>query len=110
MNVLSDINKLNELKRGAPILMLFGGPDCGVCQVLKPKIMKMIENRFPRISAYYIDCAESPEICAQHRVFSLPVVKVYIEDRLITDLKGSFGIHQLMSRIERSYDFWIEQN
>lgn len=60
------------------------------------------------MNAVYVDCELSPDICAQHSVFSLPAVKAYIEGILIAEDSKSFGIETLVQKIERSYKIWTE--
>jgi thioredoxin-like negative regulator of GroEL len=59
------------------ILMLFGGTNCGVCQAIKPQIEANFSDKFPTLAMVYIDCECTQEICAQHGVFSLPVVQIF---------------------------------
>ena len=86
------------LKSTRAVLLLFGGLQCGVCQVIKPKLECLMEQRYPEIAMVYVDCAESPEICAQHGVFCLPVVKLYIEGRLYLERGRSFSLVELATK------------
>jgi thioredoxin-like negative regulator of GroEL len=58
--------------------------------------------------AVYIDCGKSPGICAQHGIFSLPAVKVYIEGMLVAEDARVFSLHALLQRINKSYALWME--
>ena len=66
-----------------------------VCKSIRPQLKAMLDEHFPKMQSVYVDCETSPEICAQFSVFSLPVVKVFIEDKLIAEEFGSFSISQL---------------
>lgn len=57
------------------VLLLFGAPSCGVCQVLKPQIADLLAREFPQMVLAYIDCEAQGEIAAGYHVFSLPVVE-----------------------------------
>lgn len=59
--------------------------------------------------AVYVDCEKSSEICAQHSIFSLPVVMAYIDGLKIVEMARVFSIDQLMKSIERPYGLWKSQ-
>jgi thioredoxin 1 len=73
---------IEHLKSTQAVLLLFGGRQCGVCQAIKPKLELLMTQQHPEIFVFYVDCVTSPAVCAQHGVFSLPVVQLYIEGRL----------------------------
>jgi thioredoxin-like negative regulator of GroEL len=68
------------------ILILFGGENCGVCQTIKPQINANFSDKFPALTLVYIDCQHAQEICAQHGVFSLPVVQVFFMEKIGVNL------------------------
>lgn len=106
MKKITDINLIKSLASEGALFILFGGTTCGVCKSLRPQLKAMLEQNFPDMQGVYIDCEVSPEICAQYSVFSLPVVKVYIEGMLVAEEAGSFSIKQLIQTLERPYSMW----
>lgn len=106
MKQITDIEKLNSMKNTGALLILFGGEHCGVCQSIKPQISQMLEKNFPEMTSIYIDCEQSPEICAQHSIFTLPVVHAYIDGMKITEFGKSFSLRQLQQAIQRPYEMW----
>ena len=109
METISDPGKLEQMKQVGPLFILFGGEHCSVCHSIRPQLADMLKKHFEEMRGVYIDCEASPEICAQHSVFSLPAVKVYIEGMLVTEDTRAFSLSDLKSRIERPYKIWIEQ-
>jgi len=109
MQHITDIDLLNHMKSSGALFILFGGTHCAVCQNLLPQLSIMLEQQFPDIAAVYVDCEKSPEICAQNSVFTLPVVKTYINGMLIVELGRSFSIKQLAETIKRPYEMWKNQ-
>lgn len=107
MKNTTDIVSIKKLSSAGALFILFGGPACGVCQSLRPQLKAMLEESFPEMQSVYVDCEASPEICAQYSVFSLPVVKVYIEDMLIVEEYGAFSLSQLKNTLERPYSMWL---
>ena len=109
MHTVSDPATLEVMKAEGAVFILFGSKHCEVCQVLRPRLTTKLEKDFPFLRACYIDCEKSPDICAQHEVFSLPAVKVYIEGKLITEDARAFSLGDLMQRVARSYTLWASQ-
>ncbi|MDH5424143.1 MAG: thioredoxin family protein [Gammaproteobacteria bacterium] len=109
MQLITDINLLNDIKSNSAVFILFGGSHCSICQSIRPLLVSMLEQQFPDMTAVYVDCEKSPDICAQHSVFSLPVVQAYIEGMKIAEEVRAFGIKQLAQTIERPYSMWKSQ-
>lgn len=103
METITDIEQLRAQSLEGATFILFGGPACGVCQALKPRLDAMLEEQFPEMQGVYVDCEKSPDICAQHGVFSLPVVKVYIEGMMVVEEAGAFSLQLLAQNMERPY-------
>lgn len=108
MQTLTDTNTLKQMEFNGALLILFGAENCAVCKSLRPKLDSILEQEFPEMHAVYIDCKLSPDICAQHSVFSLPVVKAYIDGMKIAEESGAFSIRQLIQTIHRPYAMWRE--
>lgn len=108
MQPLSDGDLLEQLKSDGVVIILFGGEHCAVCRSLRPQLESILATRFPSMNAAYIDCEKSPDICAQHHVFALPAVSVYIEGKLNIEEARVFSLTELMRRMERTYTLWIE--
>lgn len=106
MQHITDIDLLNQMKSNGALFILFGGAHCSICQSLRPQLTAMIEKQFPDMRAVYVDCEKSPDICAQHSVFSLPVVLAYIDGMKIAEEGRAFSLKQLSQTIERPYDMW----
>ena len=108
MHKITDLEKLVKMKASGAMFILFGGKQCNVCHALRPQLENMLESHYPDVTSAYIDCEVSPEICAQHSVFTLPVVQFYIEGKKITEFSRSFSIEQLRQSMHRSYAMWHE--
>lgn len=106
MQTITDLETLNKMKTSGALFILFGGAHCSVCQSLKPQLSNMLEQQFPQMKSIYIDCEQAPDICAQHSVFTLPVVHAYIEGMKIAEFGRSFSLKQLAESIERPYEMW----
>ena len=106
MQTINDLEKLNEMKTAGPLLIMFGGKNCGVCQVVKPQLSSLLEEQFPNMQAVYVDCHLDSLICAQNSIFTLPVIQVYFEGIKIIEEIKVFSINGLIEKIKRPYDMW----
>jgi thioredoxin-like negative regulator of GroEL len=108
MQNITDLETLETILHEGALFVLFGGAHCNVCQSLRPRLQSMVDRYFPNMQTVYIDCEVSPDICAQHNVFSLPVVKVYIDGMLALEDARAFSLNELITRIERPYTIWCD--
>ncbi len=110
MQTITELDSLEQMKVGGALFILFGGEHCNVCHTLRPQLVSLLDKHFPDMRAVYVDCEVSPEICAQHSVFSLPVVKVYLNGMLIAEDARAFSPIELLQRIERPYAIWKDNS
>ncbi len=110
MHRLSDSVEFDAFIRKEPTaLVYFSSPACGVCHALKPRVAALIVEEFPRLPAAEVDCAASPELAAQHQVFSFPTVVVYFDGREAVRKSRSFSLGELAAEIERPYALLFER-
>ncbi|GGN19889.1 thioredoxin family protein [Shewanella putrefaciens] len=91
------------LVRKAAVLLLFGAPNCGVCQTLKPRIAEMLSQEFPLIQMAYIDCEAQAEIAASHNVFCLPVVECVFYGKTFGRFAKVFSLADIRGALARPY-------
>lgn len=91
------------VKENPAVLAYFSTVECGVCKVLKPKVEEMISREFPEIKLVYVEINQSPEIAAQNRFFTVPVVLVYFEGREFFRKSRNFGVDELQNDLIRPY-------
>lgn len=92
-----------SLSEHQAVLVYFSTPDCNVCKVLKPKVLELLETRFPRMAFVYSDVAQAPEVAAQMGVLTVPTLVVYFDGRESVRLVRNFSIGELAAAIERPY-------
>jgi len=92
------------LNQHQALLALFGGQQCGVCQVIKPQLEAVFAERFPEMKLVYIDCqAGGSHLCSGRGIFSLPVVQLYFEGKLFSDFVRAFSIQAVAEAAARPY-------
>jgi thioredoxin 1 len=101
---LSNPASVADFLQEHPICALyFTTPDCGVCKVLKPKLVQMLTERFPAIRFGQVDCAAAPALAAHMGVFAVPTLIVFTDGRESLRKSRSFGLEELASALERPY-------
>ncbi|WP_372988107.1 thioredoxin family protein [Marinobacter sp.] len=100
---------MSELLQSNPaVLVLFGGPHCGVCQAIKPQLEKLANDEFPKLVTAYIDCQETAApVCAARGIFSLPVVQLWFRGQRFTEFARVFSIGEVRSALERPYGLMV---
>jgi thioredoxin-like negative regulator of GroEL len=74
-----------------------------VCQAIKPQIFANFTVKFPDLAMVYINCEQTQKICAQHGVFSLPVVQVFfMGQKFIEEVRG-FSLLDLEQKIKQVF-------
>jgi thioredoxin-like negative regulator of GroEL len=106
------LNSLEAFERfinASPIAAVyFSGPDCNVCEVLKPKVMDMFVQRFPAIALAEVDCGIQTALAAQQSVFAVPTLIVYIEGRESIRKARSFSPAAVAAELARPYSILAE--
>lgn len=90
------------------VLAYFSTEACSVCHVLKPKVMEMVTESFPKMKTIFIESDKLPELAAQYRVFTAPTVVVFFAGRETIRKSRGFGVNELRSEIQRTYSLMFE--
>jgi thioredoxin 1 len=104
-NVVNDLSELKAAIESEPaILAYFTGPNCNVCKIIRPRIIDLLEEKFPEIGFYYVDCDSLPQAAGQYGVFSIPTVVLLFDGKETTRLVRNFSIGELEQAISRPYE------
>jgi len=90
------------------VLAYFSTEACSVCHVLKPKVIDMVSEAFPKMKMIFVESDKLPELAAQNRVFTAPTVVVFFAGRETIRKSRAFGVDELRSEIERPYSLLFE--
>ncbi|WP_417602545.1 thioredoxin family protein [Owenweeksia hongkongensis] len=82
-------------------LLYFTGKRCGVCQVLKPKLLEAVRENFPEVKIRVVDVEVEPELAGQSMVFTLPVVILKLDDKEMFRFARSFSVHQVLEKVKQ---------
>ncbi|TCN70087.1 thioredoxin family protein [Acetobacteroides hydrogenigenes] len=102
-----EIESLEEfekaIRENVAVLAYFSSNDCGVCHVLRPKIVELIQNAFPNIQLLHINMNKVPNIHGQYRIFTAPTIIVFFEGNMAFTKSRNISIPTLEKEIERPY-------
>lgn len=98
---LNTETRLQALITTGPLLVLFGGAHCGVCQAVRPRLEDLLIRHFAGVPLAYVDCGETPALCAQQGVFCVPVLRLYVQGRLALEWARSFSLREVSVQMQR---------
>ncbi|MFA8433667.1 MAG: thioredoxin family protein [Marinifilaceae bacterium] len=98
---LTELEKIKEEQ--SSFYIYFSTPNCGVCTVLKPKLMEMLTKEYPQLKSYTVDTAKTPEIAAQLGIYTNPSLLVFLEGQEILKRSRSIGVEEVRLALQRPY-------
>lgn len=96
------------LKNQDAFLVYFNSNSCNVGEALAPKIMKLMEEKFPLMKFYFVDIEMNPEIAAQYSVFVEPTILCFFAGKEGLRKSRHFSISEVEKAIERPYSMIFE--
>ncbi len=97
-----------KIEREKALLVYFSTESCSVCKILKPKVSGLLLERFPHMSAIYVDTDKSPVLSGQHRIFTIPSILIFFQGKEHFRLSRNIALHQLEEIIEKPYRLIFE--
>lgn len=82
-------------------LIFFSSKTCGVCKVLKPKLLEAVQANFPKVGIRLVDVEEEEEFTGQSMVFTLPVVIIKVDGREMYRFARSFSVYEVLEKLKR---------
>ncbi len=104
IKTVKDYNELISIaEENSAVCFYLSTPRCNICRVLKPKVIELLKENFPRIHFYYVDLNEAKEISGLLSVFSIPTILVYFEGREMIRTSRNLHLSELYEQIDRYY-------
>jgi thioredoxin 1 len=101
--IYSEEQLKNIVDSNAAVVAYFSTKDCGVCKILKPKIIKLIAEEFPKINFVYVNVNNLKELAAQNSVFSVPTVLLFVEGRETLRNSRNINLAEFSGSVGRIY-------
>jgi thioredoxin-like negative regulator of GroEL len=87
-------------------VVYFSTPECNVCKVLKPKVVELLEEDFPKFAFGYVDCDSNKITAAQNSVFTVPTLIVFAEGKEVLRKSRNISLAELNEEILRINSFF----
>jgi len=111
MENIESLAQLDTLKQSEDgLLVLFGGKDCNVCHSIKPKLIELMAENYPKVKLVYVDCHVVTDICSQNSIFTLPTLQVYFTGQKFIEEVRSFSLQKVMQDLARPYSMVFSED
>ncbi|MBS5886751.1 MAG: thioredoxin family protein [Clostridium sp.] len=95
---------MEELIKNNPIsIIYFSGSTCGACDAIKEKVQVIIKE-YEEIKFLEINAIENKELAAQHDIFSLPILLLFINGKEALRVGRYFDVLDFKNSINRYYN------
>jgi thioredoxin 1 len=100
LNINDKNFKEEVLKANLPVLVDFWAPWCGPCKMLSPIIEELAKEYQTKIKIVKFNVEESQGIPTHYGIMSIPALIFFKSGKIINQLTGALGRHQLKQKIE----------
>jgi thioredoxin-like negative regulator of GroEL len=96
---------LEAVEKEKALLLYFYSDNCAPCISLRPKVVEMVCDHFPRLKLRFVNAEIHPEIAARFNAFGLPVLILFFEGNEYRRESKFVAIPQLHDTINRPYTY-----
>jgi len=108
-NLVSSKEEFESLvENNFALLLYFSRETCSVGEALEPKVIKMLEEEYPKIPFYFVDMDKTPSIAADFQVFVEPTIIVLFDKKETVRKTRVISIPELSESLERIYQIAFE--
>ncbi len=108
-NKLSTNEELDNLiNNNIAAMVYFYSDKCAPCVSLRPKVLQMVEEKFPKISLAYVNSEINPALPAKFGAFTSPTLIIFFDGKEYRRESKYISIPQLTESIARPYDMIFE--
>ena len=95
------MEKFNELIQSSkPVLVDFYAEWCGPCQIMKPRILDVMERMGDEIQVIQIDVDKEKELATSFRISSVPTLIIFKNGKQQWRQSGIISSHALMKLLQ----------
>lgn len=99
---LDDIKALVDKEQA--LLIYFYNDNCAPCISLRPKVLELVKNDFPKVKIVFSNSINHPEISAYFGAFTNPTILIFFEGKEYKRESKYIAIPQLAAIIQRPYE------
>lgn len=102
--IIESESEFNEIiNDNVGVLLYFSRVTCNVGEALEPKVIKMLEENYPKLLFFFVDMDKTPTISANYSVFVEPTIIVTFGGKETIRKSRIISIGDLSNSIERIY-------
>jgi len=101
--ISSELEYESIIKDNLGVLLYFSRVSCNVGEALEPKVIKLLEEDFPKIPFYFVDMDKTPTIPVKYSVFVEPTIIVVFDGKETIRKSRIISIGDLSDSIDRIY-------
>lgn len=105
-NSLEESKKI--IKENEGVLFFFSTTKCSLGEALEPKVYQLIEKKYPKITFYFVDIQQLPDVAAYYSAFVEPTILVFFDGKESIRKSRNVGIEELSNAISRLYKIIFE--
>ena len=98
----------NHINNEVAAMVYFYNDNCAPCLSLRPKVIELVKNDFPKMKLAFVNTLKYPELPARFNVFSNPTLITFFDGREYERESKYISIPQLAEAISRPYDMIFE--
>lgn len=107
-NEISTLEELQGIITNKPaVLAYFYNDNCAPCLSLRPKVIEMIDEHFPKMELRFVN-SDKGEIPAHYGVYDNPTLLIFFDRKEYIRVSKYVSTHQLAEQIQRYYDMVFE--
>jgi thiol-disulfide isomerase/thioredoxin len=103
-NEIETIEQADDLiKNNIALLFYFYNDNCAPCLSLRPKVVELVCDKYPKIRIMFINSEQHPEIAAHYNSFNNPTIIIFFDHKEHRRVSKYVGIPQLSEEIRKPY-------
>jgi thiol-disulfide isomerase/thioredoxin len=106
LNTLEEFDE--ALQKFDAVFVYFNSSSCNVGEALAPKVMKLIDEKFPKMKFFYVDREMSPDIAAKFSVFVEPTILTFFAGKETLRKSRHFSMDELEMAMSRPYSILFD--
>ncbi len=108
LNIFTEEEFKEFISSNKGAVVYFSTPQCNVCKVLKPKLIELLNEKFPLMKFACVDCDKAKELSAQKNIFVVPTILFYLEGSELTRKSRNMSLAELEEEIARPYSLYFD--
>jgi len=87
--------------------LYFRTENCSVCDVLRPKLMKLFEEKYPKMEWVEYYSKTEPEKFKEYQVMAAPTLVVEFDGKETHRFIRAFSLSEVSEKIDRLYEIFF---